>query len=105
MEFNKQKFIQDSLKEFIRVNKLQGEAYYNGKRSKAKLNINKLASKYNLSNKGYGFIDSFFGGVIMKTMFKGYTTDESIILPAIIESLEENKEQLDKELIKVNKAV
>ena len=103
MEFNKEGFIQDALKEFIRVNKLKGEAYYSGKRSKAQINFCKFASKYNLSNKGYGFLDSFFGGVIMKTMFKGYTIDKNIILPAIIESLEENDGHLDKELIEFKK--
>lgn len=96
--FNKEQFINDCIKEFIRYNNLKKEAFYNGKSSKAKFSTNKLAKKYNLSNSGYGFLDTFVGYVIMKTMFAGYVTDEKILREAIEKSLKETENKLIEEL-------
>lgn len=100
MEFNREGLIQDTLGEFIRCNTLKSEAFCSGKSSKAKVNINKLAKKYYLSNEGHAFLDMFVAGVIMKTMFNGYTTNTETLRTAITQSFDENIALLEKELSK-----
>jgi hypothetical protein len=74
--FDKEEFLNDAAKEHERVNKLKMKAHYKGKRSKASHNTKKFSNKYNLSNDGYGFLDMFFGHMILNDINNMFTDNK-----------------------------
>lgn len=79
MNFNKELFLKEAVKEYIRWTNIKKKAHYEARRSKAKINVNKFSKKYNLSSEGYSFLDMFFGNIIMQTFGDAFNTDETIL--------------------------
>lgn len=98
MVFNKEQFIQEAYKEYCRFTQIKKKAHYEGRRSKAKININKFGKKYNLSTEGYGFLDMFFGHIIMQTFGDAFNTSEEYLFPRIENAFKSNEHLLNNEI-------
>jgi hypothetical protein len=99
MGFNKETFLNEAIKEVERLDKLNKKARLQGKRSKAKFNYNKFCNKYGFSPEGYGFIDMFYGQILLFQMNEMFSSDEKeSIIEIVYKAFESTKHMIINEL-------
>jgi hypothetical protein len=97
--FNKETFLNEAIKEIQRLDKLNKKARLQGKRSKANFNYNKFCNKYGFSPDGYGFIDMFYGQILLFQMNEMFSSDKKAsIIELVSKAFEATKHMIKDEL-------